>query len=187
MSFDPASDVPGSRSATGYLRNIAYTTSYPPSHDRPITFPGQKTSYMFLPNTDGTFDGSDMGSWWFYIFPDPGFTYGCIIEYESTCPSGNGMSIRFKDNKIEFSGTLSNGRSFYGLSKTNIPSGQWTYIGVMWHEVYPEIRVRLDFKLHALLPIARMLQCYNTIGYFMIFALVEFCFSLLCNIGITEV
>ena len=126
--------------SVGYTRNIQFTTSYINSPDRALVFPGDQQSYMYISNINGGLDGNHMGSWWFYINPDPGLSYGCILEYQGDCTS-TGLSVRFKNSKIEFNARTSGGVTIYGTSQTSIPSGQWTYVGIMWHEVYPEIRV----------------------------------------------
>ena len=141
-TFDSSHHVPGSSAdSVAYLRNISFSTNYLNTPDRALEFPGNIQSYMYIPNPKGDFSGIDMGAWFFYIYPDSQMSHGCILEYEGNCPGGTGLSIRFKNKKIEVKARQSNGKELYGISKTEIPFGQWSYVGVMWHVVYPEIRV----------------------------------------------
>jgi hypothetical protein len=66
-----------------------------------VFLPGKNNSQVNIPNPKGDFSGIDMGAWFFYIYPDSQMSHGCILEYEGNCPGGTGLSIRFKNKKIE--------------------------------------------------------------------------------------
>ncbi|XP_033759934.1 uncharacterized protein LOC117342067 isoform X2 [Pecten maximus] len=145
---DSHHEVNGSSQETGYIRNTNFDTNYPqysgPSGDRAVQFLGTPSSYIQFPNDQGALNGAEWGAWFFYINIDTDVGEATILEYEGTCPGGQGLSVRSVNGYLHVHFYSAFGVYETGNSQVKLTPGIWTYIGVTWHYLQPIVYVNYN-------------------------------------------